>query len=387
MVAENVHPLSTRLAVRTPEILAALRTIVNEMDGFVLQDDPQATRVDVLVLEIGSDPAAELETIRVLLREGTVGTLFVTSAQATSEILLPALRTGAKEFFQQPIVAREVREAFDQIQGIPSQGAGEHKPLPPPGQIYSVLGAKGGVGATTFAVNLAASIQALDADKPVALIDLNRLLGEVPLFLDLETDFNWEEIGKNITRLDPAYLKSALVRHSSGLYVMPAPVWIESNTALPPDFLLQILRVMRETFSAIVIDMGMYLDQEAFKILEKSELIFLLSTLSLPCMINVKRIKDSFRASGRIDESKVRVVANRFEKKTQIALAEASRIIGGEIAATIPNDYGLTMTAINNGKLLAEVGKNSSVVKAYRELAASLGQPTAIKKPRWRLFG
>jgi pilus assembly protein CpaE len=387
MVSDTMHEVSVRLAVRTPDVLASLRQIAGELDGFTLQDDPQATRVDILVLEIGDEPAAELETIRILLREGAVGTLFVTSARATSEILLPALRTGAKEFFQQPIDPKEVRNAFLQVPAPGGTSGAASRPAAPMGKIYSVIGAKGGVGATTFAVNLATSLQALDPDKQVALIDLNRLIGEVPLFLDLETDFNWEEIGKNINRLDAAYLTSALVRHGSGVYVLPAPVLIESETHLPPDFLLQILRVMRESFAAIVIDMGMYLDQESVKILEKSERIFLLATLNLPCMINVKRIRDSLRSSGRIDESKVRIIANRFEKKSQIGVTEANRIIGSEIFSTIPNDYNLTMTAINSGKILAEVDKNSSVAKAYRDLAAVLAEKAEPKKSRWRLFG
>lgn len=385
MASKIAQKLSTRLAVRTPEVLRGLQEIVAGLDDFVLQDDPQATQVDVLVLEIGSNPATELETIRILLQEGAVGTLFVTSAKATSEILLPALRTGAKEFFQQPVVFKEVVDAFMQV-AAGKKTSLESKPPAQRGKIFSVLGAKGGVGTTTFAVNLATELQAQDKEKLVALIDLNRLVGEVPLFLDLETDFNWEEIGKNINRLDAAYLKSAMVRHASGVYVMPAPNWIESETSLPPDFLMQILKVMQDSFAFIVIDSGMYLDEESFKIFEKAEVVFLISTLNLPCMINVKRIKASIPAFGGIGDSKVRVIANRFEKKTQISVAEANKMIGGEIAATIPNDYGLTMTAINNGKVLAEVDKNAGVVKAYRSLVESLGEKSEPKKARWRLF-
>lgn len=385
MNPEKAPKFSTRLAVRTPAVQQRLQEIIAELDGFVLQVDPQATHVDVLVLEIGSDPVAELETIRALLQEGAVGNLFVTSAKATPEILLPALRTGAKEFFQQPIVDKEVVEAFMQVA---RKGNTRVENLPPAkqGKIYSVLGAKGGVGTTTFAVNLATNIQATDPEKLVALIDMNRLIGEVPLFLDLETHINWEEIGKNINRLDAAYLKSAMVRHSSGIYVMPAPTEIETGDRLPSDFLLQILKVMQNFFDSIVIDTGMYLDEVSFKVFERSEVVFLISTLSLPCMINVKRRKESLHAVGCIVNGKIRIIANRFEKKAQLSLAEANKMIGCEIAVTIPNDYGLTMTAINNGKVLAEVDRNSSVVKVYQKLAESLVGKPAPKCSHWRFF-
>lgn len=386
MSPEKKQTLSTRLAIKTPEVLQSLQNIISSLDNFDLQDDPQATNVDVLILEIGSDPVTELETIRSLMKEGVVGNLFVTSAKTTSEILLPALRTGAKEFFQQPIIEKEVIEAFSQITDQLDQEQISIEAPNKNGKIYSVLGSKGGVGTTTFAVNLATNIQELNSEKLVALIDMNRLVGEVPLFLDLETDVNWEEIGKNINRLDASYLKSAMAQHSSGLYVMPAPSKFENGANLPQDFLVQIIGAMQNFFDFIIVDTGMYMDEVSFKVFEKSEAVYLISTMSLPCIINVKRLKESMRMFSGVTNGKVRVIANRFEKKSQISLAEATNMIGGEITMTIPNDYGLTMTAINSGKSLAEVGKNSQIAKTYAKIASSIAGKPETKKRRWKLF-
>lgn len=379
--------LTTRLAIKTPEVLRDIREVISTLDDFVLSDDPNATRVDVLVLEIGSDPDTELRTIRALLEEGVVGTLFITSSVTTSDILLPALRTGAKEFFQQPIVPDEVREAFLQVK---RQGSGQTGGTAPPrnGRLISVLGAKGGVGTTTFAVNLATGIQEIDQEKQVALVDMNRLVGEVPLFLDMEIEVDWEEIGRNINRLDETYLKSALARHSSGIYVLPAPSRIDDRgTQLKQDYLIQILKTMKDHFDYIVVDAGMYHDETVFRIQAMAEIIFLISTLNLPCIINVKRLKDTLRKHCGETNGKIRVIANRFEKKAQINLTEASKIVGDDITDTIPNDYALTMKAINSGKVLAEVGKYSSVAKAYRYLAESVAKTSEPKSSRWKFFG
>ena len=386
MKVEKTQKLSTRLAIKTPKVLQSLQNIISSLDNFELQDDPQATNVDVLVLEIGSDPVTELETIRSLMKEGVVGTLFVTSAKTTSDILLPALRTGAKEFFQQPIIAKEVIEAFSQVTDQLEQEQITQEAPSKNGKIYSVLGSKGGVGTTTFAVNLATNIQELNSEKLVALIDMNRLIGEVPLFLDLETDFNWEEIGKNINRLDASYLKSAMAQHSSGLYVMPAPSKLENGANLSQGLLVQIIGAMQNFFDFIIVDTGMYMDEVSFKVFEKSDTVYLISTMSLPCIINVKRLKESMRMFNGSANGKVQIIANRFEKKSQISLAEAAKMIGGEIATTIPNDYDLTMTAINSGKSLAEVGKNSQIAKTYAKLAASITGKPAPKKKGWKLF-
>lgn len=379
--------LTAKLAVRTPEVLRSLREIITHLDGFVLQEDPDAERADVLILEIGGDPEAELKTIKALLEEGVVGTLFLTSARTSSDILLPALRSGAKEFFQQPIVAEEVQAAFRQVKSLGQGKTTVGDVQARQGKLIGVVGSKGGVGTTTFAVNLASTIQELDTEKSVALVDMNRLVGEVPLFLDLDTEVNWEEIGKNINRLDSAYLKSALVRHASGIYVMPAPYHIDGRTVqLPQDYLLQILTAMKGCFDYIVVDTGMYFDDMLFKILRRAETVFMVSTLSLPCVINVKRLRDIlYRQMGAVN-GKVRIVANRYEKKVQISLQEAGKIIGHEITDVIPNNYPLTMKAINSGKVLSEVNRRSDVARAYLRLAESVAEPREQKSSRWRFF-
>jgi len=381
----DVNLLSVQFAIKTPEVRESLTKIVKGLKGLLLHEDVNANRVDILVLEIGNAPESEFETISALLKENVVETLFLTSARMTPDVLLPALRAGANEFFQQPINKEEVIEAFQKILLKNRQRDEANTGTTRMGKIFSVLGAKGGVGTTTFAVNLAASIQAQDQEKLVALVDMNILLGEVPLFLDLETETDWEEIGKNFSRLDEAYLQSAMARHSSGVYILPAPSKLEKETRLPAGFIFQLLRSMRRFFDYIVVDSGMLIDEASSKIFAESETVYLVSILSLPCLINVRKLQESIVASG-VGKEKIRVIANRFEKRAQISLSEATKIIGTNIGMTIPNNYPVAMSAINNGKTIPDIAGSSDVAKAYKKLAASLVD-RAIETPggvfRW----
>jgi pilus assembly protein CpaE len=382
-MSNQSNALSVKLAIKTADVRQNLAKIINDFEGFSLQEQKDVARIDVLVLEIGSDPDAEFETIRSLLKENVVGNLFLTSSKTTSEILLPALRAGAREFFPQPIDPDEVKDAFHKVLSTSRQNAQTGDEPLSQGKIFSVIGSKGGVGTTTFAVNLATSIQALDKNKLVALVDMNILLGEVPLFLDLETDTNWEEIGRNLNRLDGAYLQSAMAQHSSGLYVMPAPSKLETEKHLPSGFLFLLLKAMRQFFDYIIVDSGMYLDDSLFKIFAESEAVYLISIMSLPCVINVKKLKDSILSSSNIDKENIKIIANRFEKKAQISLNEAKKIIGKDIALTIPNNYSLVMTAINSGQEIAKISEKSNVSKVYKKLAQAIAEP-AIEKPGGR---
>lgn len=373
------NAISVKLALQTLDVRQSLTKIVKGLEGFSLQENKDATWVDILVLEIGSDPTTEFETIRALLKENVVGSLFLTSSKTTSDILLPALRAGAREFFPQPIDPDEVKDAFHKVLLKVRQSPTSGEIDASLGKIFSVLGSKGGVGTTTFAVNFATNIQALDTNKKVALVDMNILLGEVPMFLDLEAETNWEEIGRNLNRLDEAYLQSAMAKHSSGVYVMPAPGRLEAENNLPPDFLFRLIKAMRRFFDYIIIDSGMYFDESLFKIFAESKTIYLLSIMSLPCIINVKKLQDSILASSDVAKDNINIVANRFEKKAQLSLNEAQKIIGQEVALTIPNNYSLVMSAINSGKEIAKISHNSNVSRVYKKLAQSVVEPAAQK--------
>jgi len=384
----NETTLTVQLVVKTPEVYRGLTNIVRGIEGFSLLENKDAARVDILVMEIGNDPAAEFETIRLLLKENVVGTLFVTASKATADILLPAMRAGAREFFQQPLEAAEVREAFGavllrRLEELNPDDEHVHK-----GRVFGVLGAKGGVGTTTFAVNFATSLQAVDPKRLVALIDMNCFNGEIPLFLDIESDTSWEEIGRNLSRLDAAYLQSAMVRHRSGVYVLPAPKMLDIDLQLPKGFLYKLIRTMRQFFDDIVVDCGMRLTGDVVKICGEAESIYLISTMSMPCVINAHRVQQSLASSAGITNGRMQVIANRFEKKSQLSLGEASRVLGRDVINTIPNDYSLTMSALSSGRTVAEVAKRSSVAKAYRNLAESVCKaPDRKKRGIFGLFG
>ncbi|EKD38398.1 MAG: hypothetical protein ACD_75C00747G0001 [uncultured bacterium] len=129
----------------------------------------------------------------------------------------------------------------------------------------------------------------------------------------------------------------------------------------------------------------MLIDEASSNIFAESETTYLISILSLPCLINVRKLQESIIASG-VSKEKIQVIANRFEKRAQISPSEATKIIGTDISMTIPNNYPVAMSAINNGKTIPDISGGSDVAKAYKRLAASLIE-TAIERPggifRW----
>jgi len=354
---------TVRLEIRSAPIHAELTKIVQSVRGLQLAEGKAAA--DLLIHEIGNDPMQDFELVQKLVLSGAAREVFLTSARSEPEILLHALRSGAKEFFVQPLKADEVRATLERYS---AQGAASRRN----GQVIYLIGSKGGVGTTTVAVNLAAGLRAISEENAVAVIDMNLLFGEVPLFLDVDPAFNWGEVAKNITRLDATYLMSVLTRHSSGIYVLPSPSQLDRLHAATPDTVERLIRVMREEFDYIIVDGGQSIDDISLKIMELSNTILVLSILSLPCLINVRRLLETFKRLGFPREEQVRVVVNRFQKHAGITLKEAVEGIGRPIAWTIPNDFAATMSGINQGKLLQAVAPRAEVTKNLQDLAQSL---------------
>jgi len=203
------------------------------------------------------------------------------------------------------------------------------------------------------------------------LIDMNLLFGEIPIFLNIESVFNWGEIARNISRLDSTFLMSILFKHSSGVYVLPSPTGLDGVNVANPEIIEKLLGLMRNVFDYIVIDGGQALDDISLKILEMSDLVLLVAILSLPCLTNVKRLLWIFQKLGYPRQEDMKIVINRHHKKNAvISLKEAEESINQKIFWFIPNDYPTTMSAINQGRTLLSVAPGAEVSKNLRELAS-----------------
>ena len=376
----NENAILIQLEIKQPKIKEELEEVISSMEEFRLQQSGAPSSCDVLILEIGDDPQREFTLIHNIQDSGVVREIFLTSPRLDPTLLLEALRAGAKEFFSQPIKKDEVKAALFKFKERKEKTKfdGEKKKK---GKIIDVIGSKGGVGNTTIAVNLATSLSESAKSPLVALIDMNLLFGEIPIFLNIESGFNWGEVARNIARLDSTYLMSILYKHSSGVYVLPSPTGLDGVNVATPEIIEALLGVMRNVFDYIVIDGGQAIDDISLKILEMSETVFLVGILSLPCLTNVKRLLWIFQKLGYPSQDIIKIIINRHQdKKSVIPIKEAEEGVNQKIYWFVPNDYPTTMSAINQGKTLSAVAPNAEVSKNLRSLATQLTEKSQKEK-------
>lgn len=379
--------VTIRIKTSRHDLRSELEGIISGLGGFSIQSPDEAGSCDIFILDIEGETEKEFQFVYYLLNVGIARDVFLTSRSIDPDILLQALRSGVKEYLQQPINKEEVKNAL--LRYSKRQEDTVVKPVDKKkGKIVNILGSKGGIGTTTVAVNLATNLIRLEGVKQVVLIDMNLLFGEVPLFLGIDHVFNWMEIAKNISRVDSTYLMGILHKHSSGVYVLPSPTRvIEDNVVSPQDIEL-LLVLMQTMFDYIVIDSGQSLDNISMRLLKISDLVLLVSILSLPCLVNVKRLVETFRDLGYPKDDNLKIIVNRFVKKSDISIKDAEKSLAKSIFWQISNDYLTTMSAINQGKSLHDADPEAEISKNFRQLATTIaGASKKEEKKKTSLLG
>lgn len=349
------------------------------------------TSPDIGIVSLDADPPKGLELVARLIESSPDCAILVISSSNDGNLILQAMRAGAKEFLTQPVRIEDLAGALARI-GERRLGKGEKRARV--SQVIAVAGAIGGVGTTSLAVNLGCAL-AKSAKNSVALIDLDLCLGDADVVLDAIPDYTLVDVAQNVTRLDFTLLKRSLTKHASGLYLLPRPVQIEDSRLVTPEDLQRVIGLMKATFTHLVVDLSKGYTAVDMVALEMATHILLVTQLDLPCLRNVVRLMMSFNEMKGLAD-KVKIIVNRVGLDTgQITLKKAQDTIGREIFWQLPNDYRTMIEVRNNGVPLIEHCPKAAITQSIVALTEAVfcegkGQ-SAEESPKasglGRLFG
>jgi len=383
----NSRKISIAVGAVLEERREALALALAALEGVEVLPRDAARHGEFVLLALGADAAADMALAARLTGQGQAGQpgsppVVLAGPAPAPELLLAAMRAGIGEYLPEPVAEADLRAALERLRGRSAPLAQAAWPSPAQaqaqtqdGRILLVLGAKGGIGTTTVAVNLADALTRQGSGR-TALVDLAQPQGETPIFLDLEHTYTWADVAANIERLDATYLESVMARHHSGLAVLPAPDF-SAEASLDPAVLRQILELLRRGYAQVVIDAGTGHDEATLQALDMADEVLLVLDLSLPCLARAKRFLEAVRATSPQLLPRLRLVANRKTSESDIGTAEAENILRQPIAWAVVNDYKSALAAINQGKTLAEADPRSAVAKGLAAMARALCRDAA----------
>jgi pilus assembly protein CpaE len=331
-----------RLVNEYPDVSANLHIrVLQDLERY-----PEAA----LVIDLSSNPEEShriLEKVRLAAPD-----LYIIAADYndSGESVIMTVRAGANDYLILPLRRTDFRDSMTRLEKAPRRvGAIESKL----GKVYTFIGAKGGVGTTSLAVNFA-SVLAQRKQQPV-LIDLDAFSSDVCMQLGAQPQYTLMEVGENLSRMDQALFEGFITRDPLGFFVVGPPDSLEMRGYFSEVMFREFSTFLVEHYDSVVIDAGRAInDETVMGALQSSTTVFLAVTQDLPSIRNAQRYLAFLMRLG-FHQDQIRVIVNHYTKKIsphQASLEQIQQTLNQPVFYGIPEAPAM-LAAINKARPLA----------------------------------
>ena len=334
---------------------------------------------NVVLIEADKDRPAVLGCLDTLSEVCDAGTKVVVIGHINDVILYRELmRRGISEYLIAPVAVLDLVRTISELFSGPG--------VQPVGRTIAVIGAKGGVGASTVAHNLAFAI-ARTLGTPTVIADLDIAFGTAGLDFNQDPPQGIAEAVFAPDRLDGNLVDRLLSKCGDNLSLLAAPAVLDRTTDLTETALDGLIDILRGTIPNVVLDVPHLWTAWARRTLIGADEIAIVAAPELASLRNAKNLFELLR-QNRPNDRKPKVVLNQagVPKRPEIAAAEFAKALGAELDAVLPFDAQLFGTAANNGQMIAEVQPSGKAAEMFVDLAASITGRAEPKRSRANLL-
>jgi pilus assembly protein CpaE len=347
---------------RRIEGLGAVRLQALASDAGSLRDALETQRPAALVADLGQASDRMLAALEAVPEPRPL--LFVCGPPDDARLVLRAMRLGAREYLGEDPDSDALRAAFAQLR---ETGAAP-EPAAAAAHVIAVLGAKGGVG-TTFVASQLAVVLCAAAGK-TALLDLAQPPGDAALHLDLKPGYGLARAACETATLDATFLRTLLCPHPSGVQFLAASERAEDAELLRPESLERAIALLRSDFDWLVLDLGRGWTEGCVSALDFVSHVLLVTQADVPALVNARRQLDLLERLG-IASERVHVVENRQGRADAIPERDMKRFLGRAVEVRLPEDPAAVLCA-NEGRTLSEAAPYGHAQRALVSLARSV---------------
>ena len=323
---------------------------------------------DVCLVDFDKGAAKAFNIAELIHQDNPEMAIFAVSSDARPEVIIQAMRGGCSEYLFKPLVRDQLLEAL-----IRAGSRRRERKERASAQVLTFVGAKGGCGVTTIATQLGAL---LAGSKRTFLLDLHPSLGDAGLYLGFASNqCHSYELMQNADRLDAELLQSLVLHHYSGLDVVPSPNDFDSTRHAPTSTIIQTFNVLRPLYDFIIVDPPAGLNEHTAKLLGHSDYLYIVTVAEVSSLRNVSRILE-YLAQEEIPDERIRVILNRFEKRSPITDSQIEKVIRRKIFRTVPNQYEHAVRTITTGESKDDLSR-SDLMRNLKGWADLIAGPTA----------
>jgi pilus assembly protein CpaE len=383
-----VPRVSIQAFCESPEIATVIQEAVNDrrmikahvkvhMGGALAAVEAyrSAPTPNVIVIESTMDRTTLVEHLDALSNYCDAGTKVVVAGRVNDIVLYRDLMArGVSEYIVAPFGIVDFIRVISELYTV----AGAD----PLGRIVAVIGAKGGVGASTIAHNVAWSI-ARDLDISTVVADMDLGFGTAGLDFNQDPPQGIAEAVFATDRIDSNLVDRLMSKCSEKLSILAAPATLERVYDFTETSFDGLVDVLRGSVPAIVLDVPHLWTGWTRRILIGADEVVIVASSDLACLRNAKNILDTLR-TARPHDAPPKLVMNcvGVPKRPEIAVGDFCKAIELEAAAIIGFEPKLFGVAANNGQMIAEVESSSKVAETFSELARLVTGRGEIRKTK-----
>lgn len=324
-----------------------------QFDSFATQGTVPGT---VVVLDVRATLQVP-QGIAALRRQQPEIAALMVAPRLDPALMLEAMRAGVTEFLAEPLTEADLEAAIARMTA--------ERPSATPGLVLAFVGAKGGVGTTTTAVNVATAL----AQKPgqVLFIDLHLSNGDAAVFLGAEPRFSVVDALENVHRLDAAFFKGLIAKTKGGIDLLAS----SDRPFVPPgatQHVRQVVEFAARSYACTILDVPRS-DSAALDALDIASRIILVANQELATVRNAARMAEALRQ--RYGKERIGVIVSRYDAAAEIGQDDVERVTGLKLQGVVPSDYRLALQALNAGRPLM-IENHSRLAASYRDLAHKL---------------
>lgn len=376
----------------TPAISAAMQTAVADrrMDkaharvqmggpAAAVEAFRSAPTPNVIVLETVSEPASLIASLEALAESCDAGTRVVVIGHVNDvQLYRDLIRRGVSDYLIAPLGPIDILRSLSELYVAP-----EARNL---GRTIAIMGAKGGVGASTVAHNVAWAI-ARNLDASTVIVDLDIAFGTAGLDFNQDPPQGIAEAVFAPERLDANMLDRLLSRCSDNLALLAAPAMLDRTCDLSEDAFDQVFELLRASVPYVVLDVPHVWSAWVKRSLIGADEVVIVAGPELASLRNAKNLIDLARA-GRPNDSMPRLVLNQVgvPKRPEIDAGEFAKALGVEVLSSIPFDAQIFGTAANNGQMIAEIQSGGKINEAFVQIASAVTGRGEAKRGKRGLF-
>src|SRR5271169_5772695 len=330
---------------------------------------------NVIIIEASSRADDILAGLDQLAEVCDAGTRVIVVGRVNDVMLYRELtRRGVSDYLIAPIGTIDVVRA---ICGLFS--AADAKPV---GRIIAVVGAKGGVGASTLAHNVAWAI-ARDLSLDAVVADLDLPFGTAGLDYNQDPPQGIADAVFSPDRIDTAFIDRLLSKCTDHLSLLAAPATLDRVYDFGADAFDSIIDSLRSTIPCIVLDVPHQWTAWTKRLLVSADDILVVAAPDLANLRNTKNMFDLLKAARPNDRMPLYCLNQvGVPKRPEINAAEFAKAIESQPIASIPFEPHMFGSAANNGQMIAEISANHRTTEMFLQIAQRLTGRGETKKPR-----